>query len=230
MKAKPIRPFDISKFTKEELIWLSTHTCKHGHKYINHYTCYAKERNKMRQERIGFLDIESSDLNANFGVVLSYAIKELDGSVVGRVLTPEEIKGGEYDKTLMKECVRDMVKFDRLVGFYCKNRRFDFPFIRSRCLKHRVWFPTYKDIIVTDVYDMAKTKLRLRSNRLQSVCEFLDIPSKGHKLDPDNWRRCLAGDQKALDYVWTHNVEDVVSTEKVWRRLVEFQAPSKSSI
>jgi len=225
-----IRPLDIAKCTKQELTYLATHRCKHGHSYLSHYTCWQKERDNQKAERIGFLDIETSDLNAAHGVCLSYAIKELGGKVVGRTLRPDEVKTGTYDLDLMRECVRDMVSFDRLVGYYCIDRRFDLPFLRSRCLKNRVWFPKYKDIVVSDCYSMAKNKLKLRSNRLQAVCEFLDIPSKAHKLDPQNWLRCLAGDQDALNYVWTHNVEDVESTEEVWRRLVEFQAPSKVSI
>ena len=222
--------FDIRKATKTELIWMATHCCKHGHKYLAHPKCFDKERHLEKKERIGFLDIETSDLNAAHGVCLSYAIKELGGKVVGRTLTPDEVKTGVYDRDLMRECVKDMVSFDRLIGYYCIDRRFDFPFIRSRCLKNHVWFPNYKDIVVSDCYSMAKNKLKLRSNRLQAVCEFLGISSKGHKLDPHNWLRCLAGDQAALDYVWVHNVEDVESTEEVWRRLVEFQAPSKTSI
>ena len=123
-----------------------------------------------------------------------------------------------------------MVTFDRLVGYYCTDGRFDFPMLRSRCLKNHVYFPAYKELLVSDCYSMAKYKLRLRSNRLQAVCEFLDIPAKEHKLDPQHWLRCLAGDQESLNYVWSHNVEDVISTELVWRKLHEFQRPMKTSI
>lgn len=226
-----MRAFDVSKMTKEELVWLANHSCKHGHKYLNHYRCYLRERNRTTAEKIGFLDIESSDLNAQFGFVFSYAIKPLGSKdILGRVITPDEVRSGVRDAILMKECVSDIVKFDRLIVYWGKNKRFDVPMIRSRCLKHRIWFPTYKDLMVTDVYDMVKTKLRLKRNGLANVCDFLDIPAKNHPLEPDVWMSALSGDKAALDYIWEHNLEDVVSTELVWRRLHEFQAPQKASI
>ena len=52
------------------------------------------------REVIGFLDIEASNLSATFGYVFSYCIKRLDGDIIERVLSPDEIKNGQFDKPL----------------------------------------------------------------------------------------------------------------------------------
>jgi len=200
------------------MIWMAKHKCKHGHSYLEHPSCYTGE--EKPPEKVGFLDIECSNLSANFGIILSYAIKERNGKVRGRVITPEELKSKGQDKTLVSECIRDMEKFDRLIGFY--SSRFDFPFVRSRAMVHGVHFPGYGEIKQTDLWFWVRGKLRLNSNRLQSACDFLGIPSKGHKLDGLLWTKALSGDKKALAFIYTHNIEDVYSTEELFERMLPF--------
>ncbi|KKL84703.1 hypothetical protein LCGC14_1962040, partial [marine sediment metagenome] len=64
----------IHRLKKKETVWLANHKCKHRHNYIEHYNCYITENPDM--ERIGFLDIECSNLKADYGIILSYCIKK----------------------------------------------------------------------------------------------------------------------------------------------------------
>jgi len=161
----------------------------------------------------------------------SYAIlDDTDGRVYGRVLTPHEVRSSVFDKSLVVEMCRDLKKFNRIVVHYGGDRRFDAPFARTRAIKYGCDFPLYKDIWVTDTWLMSKNKLKLRSNRLAVICEFFGIEAKTHPLTPDVWQTASAGNGKSLEFIWTHNVEDVTSTRKVYHLLEGYVAKSKTSI
>ena len=185
----------------------------------------------MIEERIGFLDIETTGLNANWDYIISWAMVDNEGKVYGRVLTKKEVLDWKkLDKKLMKEFSETIKNFDRVVVYWGKDRRHDLPFLRTRCLKWKVYFPLYREVFVTDMYDIVKGKLRLHRNRLENVCDFLGIPAKEHRLDPDIWQKAKLGDKKSLKWIWLHNLEDVISLKAVYERLNEFSASRKVSI
>ena len=182
------------------------------------------------KERIGFLDIETTGLNANWDYVISYAIKDGD-NFFGRTLTRRETLNWELlDKNLMREFCEDVKKFDRLIVYWGKDRRHDVPFLRTRSLKWNLRFPFYKEVLLIDCYDMARGKLRLHRYRLENVAQFLSIPAKDHRLDADIWQKAKLGHRPSLNYVWEHNKEYVVTLEKVYNRLIEFYRKTRSSI
>jgi len=212
---------NLSRLTKERLVWLATHRCKHRHFYIEHLSCYEKEQ-VTEIERLGFLDIEASNLDADFGIVLSYCIKPLDQPSLKRLITPRELASKDLDKALMIDCIADMRKFDRLVTYY--GTGFDIPFVRTRAMLHKLDFPVFREIKHTDVYYWVRNKLRLHRKRLEVVCDFLGIPAKGHPMIPPIWTAALTGNKKALNYILTHNLEDVESLQEVYKRMLEFTA------
>ena len=218
---------------KDEILWLWKHFCRHGHRYIEHPECLVKEKPDMSpiKEHVGYLDIETTGLNANWDYIISYSILDNDGKLYGRHLDKVEVLNYKIlDKYLMREFAEDIRNFDRIIVYWGKDRRHDLPFLRTRCLKWNDNFPMYKDVFVSDVYDIVKNKLRLHRNRLENVCEFLKIPAKKHRLDSEMWQRAKLGDVKALNYVWIHNNEDVYSLKKVYEKLEGFSASRKSSI
>ncbi len=217
-----------------DIRWLHSHLCKaHGHDFISHYSCYLKEKPLESPfiERIGIFDLETSGLKADFAYIFSYAIlDDADDTVYGRVLTPHEIRSSVFDKKLVAEMCRDLKKFNRIVVHYGGDRRFDGPFARTRAIKHGCDFPLYKDILVTDTWLMSKNKLKLRSNRLAVICEFFGIEAKTHPLTPDVWQTASAGNKESLEFIWTHNVEDVQSTKKVYHLLERYVNKAKTSL
>lgn len=179
-------------------------------------------------EKIGYFDIESSNLSSDFGTVLCYAIKH-DKGVISNRLTTKEIKEGIYDKRLLSDLCKDLRKFDRIITWY--GYKFDIPFVRSRAILHKLNFPLYKEVCHTDAYQKAKILIRtLHSKRLGVVAGFYGIKAKEHPLNPTVWLRCLSGDIDALEFVQTHCNEDVASLEKVWKRLMPYQKLTKTSI
>src|SRR4030042_2778794 len=143
---------NLNRLKKEEIIKRHFWKCVHGHTGLEHPKCYEQENHIG--EKIGILDIETSELTAPWGIVLSYCIKKLDGEILGRCLTSEELEILDSDKQIIQECVNDMRKFDKLVVYYGGDYRFDIPFLRSRAIqrKYNIKFPEYKEIKILDLY------------------------------------------------------------------------------
>jgi uncharacterized protein YprB with RNaseH-like and TPR domain len=229
--------FNPNRLLKREMLWLWTHHCKaHGHTYASHPNCYFKEKPYFESaeapgvERVGFCDIEATSLNASFGYMFSYCIKELDGGILEGQISPADIRSYRFDYNIMKKLCVDIRKFDRIIVYYGKDYRYDIPFIRTRAVLHGLDFPTYKELIVNDLFDIVKKKLKLHRNRLETACNFFGISCKGHRLDPNVWQKAQAGDQAALDWILEHNREDVISTELLWKKLHEYIRSPNTSI
>lgn len=221
----------VKRLLKREVDWLGTNRCKHYHSYLEHYHCYISEAPPECPfvEKVGYLDIEATNLKATFGYVFSYAIKARgEDKMYGRVLTQREIRGYKFDANLMQEFTNDIKNFHRICVYY--GTHFDVPFLRTRCIKHGVPFPEYQDLYISDVYYMVKNKLQLHRNRLENACQFFDIPSKEHRLNPDVWNRAGAGDTESLEYIWEHNKEDVIALESLHGLLENYSKRSKVSI
>ena len=205
------------KLNKRQIMSLAATYCKHGQTLLSHPQC-SKLLKNPEHETIGFFDIEASDLKASIGIMLSYCFKDNDtGKVYGRVITPEEIRSPEKDKWLVQECVEDMLRFHRIMHYY--GKRYDVPFVRSRAMKHNLYFPPLGTIVQTDVYDIVRHKLKLHRSSMETACKFLGIISKTHGHNFEVWLQAITGDEKALDFIWKHNQEDVASLKKLWERL-----------
>lgn len=183
---------------------------------------------------IGFADIEASSLNASFGICFTYCIKKLDGPIIKRMISLEDLHAGLYDRNLIVQFIEDSKKFDRLIFHYGVDRKFDLPFLRTRAVKWGLDFPRWRDFYVNDTHTMLKNKFRLHSNRLEAACDVFGIESKGHKLNPDVWLKMMSGNpqrmKEALRYMLVHNVEDVESLEKLWKALEPYSRRGKVSL
>lgn len=223
---------NLNRLKKVEILWLYNHLCQHKHRYTEHPQCFLDEHGDHLAitEKIAFIDIETTGLQAEFGYILCYSIKPLDGEITHRTITPQEIRTYKFDKKVIQQFIQDIKGYDRLVGYYSKDNRFDIPFLRTRALRHGITFPEWRDYLFTDVYDLVRPKLRLRRNRLEVACELLGIPSKQHRLNPEVWQRAQAGGKKALDYIQLHCDEDVISLELVYKKLKGFGSPNRASI
>lgn len=208
--------------------------CRHRHSGLTHPKCYDKARKK--KERIGFLDIESGgSLDADWGFVLTYCIKRLDGDIIQRSITPAEIKKplmdgtGTKDKKLLEQFCKDVWEFDTLVVYYGKDRsgkyqRHDIPFLRTRAARWGVeGFPEWKQIKVIDVFDIISGKFKLSKRSMQNACRLFGIKSKGLPFNMEVWQDALAGHQPALDYILAHNLEDVLSLEKLYKKVIGYK-------
>jgi uncharacterized protein YprB with RNaseH-like and TPR domain len=184
------------------------------------------------EERIGFLDIETSNLDANFGFTLAYCIKELDNdNILYGTISKKDIDKYPPDKPdtdLIKCLIKDMLKFDRVVGHY--SSRFDIPFIRTRALYCSVDFPEYGSLVQDDTWIWARKKLKLSSNRLDTIVLAILGKTNKNRIEFKYWIAGSRGDEKALQYILNHCKRDVEDLERVWKKINKFARHINSSI
>lgn len=220
----------VQQMSKAEIIRLANQRCNHSHTYLEHYQCYLDEN--PEHKKIGFYDIECSNLDADFGIILTYAIKVLGKNEYynGRI-TKEAIdaaKAGDEDKLVVRQLVDDLQKFDLLIGYY--SSRFDMPFIRTRALTCGIDFPEYGSVKHIDLYFTIRGKFKLSSNRLENACRVILGKTEKTRVDGKYWRAATRGDKKSLDYIAEHNKYDVDDLEKLYNKVIGFRRKAENSI
>lgn len=218
--------------------------CKHRHTIESHPACFArgevdaKAINELESTtglpwyrnplyRIGYLDIEVDNLKANFGTMLSWAIKERDGNVVFDVITKKELFDGSTDERIVRSVIDELKKYRIIITYYGTNM--DIPYIRTKALYYNIPFPSYGEIFHWDIYYTVKAKLQLSRNSLGVVTSYLGIPGKT-LLDAEVWNRAKYGDEEALDRVVEHNIADVEILEELHNKISPFRKWIKTSI
>jgi len=220
---------------KKEKFDPQTLRCIHRHTIEEHPSCFAKGLIKydFKDDReferltgvpwyqypdykIGYLDIETDGLKADFSTMLSWAIKEKGGAVTTDVITKAELFNGVYDKRLIKSCVDEMKKYAIIVTYY--GTRFDIPYLRTKALHYDMEFPGYGELYHFDLYYTVKSKLNLSRKSLDNACDYLGIEGKT-PISKDDWRKAKYGDPEALKEVLAHNIPDVEILEKLHDKL-----------
>ena len=177
---------------------------------------------------VGYLDIETSGLQADFGLIYTWCIKVSDkDEIYSACITSEEMRNGTLDKRIVKELIETLYNFRRIYTYY--GSIFDIPFIRSRALYHKLEFIPYGLVEHKDVYYLARRVLRIHSKRLQSVCSLLGIKGKTH-LEPRYWIMANSGNEKALKYILEHNKRDVEILEKAYKKLQTYEGHTRRFI
>jgi uncharacterized protein YprB with RNaseH-like and TPR domain len=179
----------------------------------------------FEEERVGYLDIEASQLKSDFGIIYAWAIMDKGVGPISDVMKKRTLAD---EKRLITNLLNEMKKFDRLVTYY--GTRFDVPFIRSRALYHGLEFPEFGSIAHEDLYFVARNRLgTLSSKRLENVTRFLGIEGKT-PLDPAVWVAASLGDMKSMKYIHEHNVADVRILEKLHNALEPYYKLIRRSI
>lgn len=167
-----------------------------------------------------FYDIESTNLNANYGYILCIGWKHLGDKKV-HCASIDQSPGFKKDPTndawVVKTFAEEISKSDIICGWY--SSKFDWPFIQSRLLAHEL--STMPSIPHVDLWRTAKYQLKLNSNRLASVSEFLNLEEKT-PIRSREWIRAMAGHRPAIKYVVDHCLSPdyrVLTQGLQWRKL-----------
>jgi uncharacterized protein YprB with RNaseH-like and TPR domain len=185
---------------------------------------FSGEYRDIKPTRLGFFDIEASGLVADFSHMISWVIKREGKSPQYDCI--KSLKESE-EKRILKSLLKTFGDFDHLVGYY--SSRFDFPYVRTRCLYHGLEFPTYGQLWTTDLYFSVRGRLSLSRKRLGTVSQFLETGAKQEVAGPV-WASASFGDTKAFKQILQHNIQDVVILEKVWEKMTPFMKPVRRSI
>ena len=171
--------------------------------------------------KIAMWDLETSGLAATFGGLYTASMKVTgQPTQTVRIDQFKEYKKTPWEDRRVAEETRNMLEgVHVLVGYNTFN--FDIPFLNSRLIAHnlKVLSPTVKHV---DLISVARHRLRLHSNRLDSLLEHLGTRERKTPLEPELWRRSAAGDTQAMDKIVEHNIMDVVSLEEAFFRLLPF--------
>src|SRR3990167_9513461 len=100
----------VGRLPAKKIKELAAKRCSHSHTFLEHYNCYLRE--SPAEERIGFFDIEASNLDANFGIMLSYCIKDSQSDKIYEDCLTKEDAFGNLDKRIVKNCIKDLLRFD----------------------------------------------------------------------------------------------------------------------
>lgn len=169
--------------------------------------------------KLCFFDLECSGLRANFSYLLSFGWKfqgEKKANVISIADYPLYEKDPTNDKQLLKDARDILMESDIICGHY--SSRFDLPYLNSRLLYHKMR-TVPSNIPHIDTWKVARYKLALNSNRLDTIAKFLEVPHSKTPVSGPQWIRAQAGHKKSLKYVIDHNRADIYVLEEVYDRI-----------
>lgn len=168
---------------------------------------------------IAFVDLETTNLKANFGRILCGSVANNAGEVVTFRIDEEPWKRERRrDDVALAASLRDYLEqFDILVGW--NSKMFDVPYLNTRLLIGNER-PLRMDIMHVDpMYKAGRGSLALHSRRLDAVAKTWRLPVQKTGLDPEIWNDAADGDKDAMDYVVEHCEADVLVLRMVFHIL-----------
>lgn len=188
-------------------------------------------------KKIGYLDIETSGLSADFDFMITYAILVRDiktGKTTIRKarITYEDLENARrkgnadlIDERILIQLMADIADLDLLVGhWFIGKHRHDIPFIRSRMAINKVsGFPKYGMILYGDTQKWTSQIHRLRNNGLATIADAYGLSTKKTPVTSKSWKNAAMFARKEdVDYIMDHNIKDVIITYKVHKHLEQY--------
>ncbi len=166
-------------------------------------------------------DLECSNLNADFGIILAAVVKPaLKKPVIFRSdkLNPNWKTRRSDDSAICKLLSAELQKHDILVAH--NGVDFDLPFLRTRLMINGL--PPLPETKIVDPVKLARKHLRFASNRLGNIASALGvnqrIPVEGY-----TWMQAvLDGNIKAMDQITEKCLADVLTLEDVVMKLKHY--------
>jgi len=184
------------------------------------YSINAETHNDWLDElRIGFFDIEASNLKANIGNMISWAIKPLGSDdITFKAWTRREaITWDIMDRRIMRDLIKELENYDMIMTYY--GTGFDNKFIRTRAMILGLpGFPEWGQLLHHDVYYDVRGNMSLYSGRLAVATQALGIEGKT-PLPAEIWGPARLGYPDSMEWIEEHNIEDVKILEELWLEL-----------
>lgn len=163
--------------------------------------------------KIASFDLEMTNLKANFGVVICGVVKPYKEEA--KVFCVPRVTSN--DRKIVAQLVDELNQYTILIAH--NGVRFDRPFLNSRAVKWGlpVLNPQGK---MYDPVQVARRKLALSWNGLESLALFLGCQNRKYETVGDLWlRAALDHDREALDEIVKHCIADVLVLDEVAERL-----------
>lgn len=163
-------------------------------------------------------DIEASSLKADYGFIFCISYKWIGEGKIHTISirnSPTFKTDCTNDKWVVEQFAKVFAEADAQLAHF--GMFFDYPFLNTRLLTHGL--APLPPVQLIDTWKTAKKKLRLSSNRLDSIFSAMGIETKKTRLKPTEWVRAAAGHVKAIKYIEDHCYWDVDALEKVYLKL-----------
>jgi DNA polymerase elongation subunit (family B) len=146
--------------------------------------------------------------------MLTWSAKWLYGTnIMKDKITPHEVK--RFNDYRIVKSLWDLVnEADIVIAHYGDN--FDIPILNSRAIINGL--PPFSIVNTIDTKKVASKQFRFPSNKLDALGEYFGVGKK-IKTDFSLWKRCLNGEQSAIDEMSIYNDHDVVLLEEVYLKL-----------
>lgn len=188
------------------------------------------KRSKARLQRVNTTDVglfptctwdlETSNLQASIGFILCCSIKPWGQEPITLRIdeSPKYNDNRSDDRWLAKRIKTELERYAIAIAY--NGQRFDVPFLNTRLMLGRSK-PLTPGLKHLDPIYAARHRMRLHSNRLQTVIETFRLRTKKTPLDGNLWIKAAVGVKKAMDSVAFHCEKDVEALEQAARLLVE---------
>ncbi len=164
--------------------------------------------------KVAAFDLETSDLKADFGILLVSCVQEQGGRMWTQVHASDQWSD---DSAIVTATIAQLSQYDVLVAH--NGVRFDLPWLNSRASHHGL-APLPPTLKILDPVLMARKRFHISYNGLDRVASFLGVAEKKTPVDGQIWvRATLDRDPEALDYIRKHCIRDVEVLNKVMARM-----------
>lgn len=176
----------------------------------------ARAKNKsawiLENKSFAMFDLETTQLDADFGRILCGCIKPLDGEILTFAARTDDSK-------IVKKIRDELAKYDYIATWY--GTGFDLPFLRTRLLVHNQEKLT--PMRHTDMYYTARHNFKFASNRQSMV--MLSLAGHAYRTPVIGrvWNDAGVGDKRALNTIVEHCQEDLKDLETLFKLLVPFR-------
>ena len=165
--------------------------------------------------RISFLDLETSSLEADAGIVVGVGLMNETGK--SEYL---EAKGTADEKALLTKLLKRLESIDVIVTW--SGRGFDIPYLTTRMLKHSMDPRPVLSKLHLDLNEVVRSRLRLTFTYLDHVCDFFGIKRDRGPMSlevPHLFIKSLEGDETSLRTIRDHCLDDLRVTREVFLKI-----------
>lgn len=166
--------------------------------------------------RMGFYDIETTNLGAMMGRVLVVSVADEFANMQTRTYADFDGKSILDDAPLVEWTMKELDNYDILVTW--NGKLFDKPFLNARALKGLV-VPLHPLKMHVDLmYQFKGQQARMGSAKMDNVAKALGVQHQKTPLDFSTWERAAVGDREALAEVVEHCEADVLTMRDIFAR------------
>lgn len=169
-----------------------------------------------RGPRICFLDVESSGLEADVGLIVGVGFMDLEGRF--KWLYADE---PAREREVLKKALEHLSTHHVFVTW--NGGRFDVPFLYSRAIKLRLSLEGIIKSIHFDLAEFIRGHLKLSRMDLYHVAKFLGI-RKNISVEgidvPSLYHEALRGNRRAASRIRNHCRDDLETTRRIFLRVL----------